>query len=39
LQIPGTDHLTGTGKPDSGGSTSKQYINELLAWLRENVLR
>jgi uncharacterized protein len=39
LQIPGTDHLMGTGKPDSGGPTSKQYINELLAWLRENVLR
>jgi hypothetical protein len=35
LQIPGTDHLMETGKPDSGGPTSKQYINALLAWLRE----
>jgi pimeloyl-ACP methyl ester carboxylesterase len=37
LRIPGTDHLMGTGKPDSGGPTSKQYVNQLLKWLSENV--
>lgn len=38
-RIPGTDHLMGTGKPDSGGPTSKEYVKQLILWLRENVMK
>jgi len=33
-RIPGTDHFMETGKPLSAGPISRQYVDELLAWLR-----
>ena len=33
-RVPGTDHYMETGKPESGGPTSAQYVDQLLEWLR-----
>jgi hypothetical protein len=38
-RILGTDHLMGTGTPDSGGPTSKEYVKQLLKWLHENIMK
>lgn len=32
-RIPGTDHLMGTGTPDSGGPVSREYVRGLVEWL------
>jgi uncharacterized protein len=32
-RVPGTDHLMGTGTPDSGGPVSQEYVRALLDWL------
>jgi hypothetical protein len=32
-RFAGTDHLMGTGTPDSGGPVSPEYVEELVDWL------
>ena len=32
-RIPATDHLMGTGTPDSGGPVSREYVRGLVEWL------
>jgi dipeptidyl aminopeptidase/acylaminoacyl peptidase len=34
-RFAGTDHLMGTGTPDSGGPVSQEYVKALVAWLGE----
>ncbi len=38
-RIPQADHLMETGTPDSGGPISELYLNQLLGWLRETIMR
>lgn len=33
-RIPQADHLMETGAPDSGGPISRQYLTQLIEWLR-----
>jgi hypothetical protein len=33
-KIPGTDHLMGSGTPDSGGPVSQEYVQAMLEWLK-----
>ena len=38
-RILGTDHLMENGIPDSGGETSRSYIDRLLAWFQRTIAR
>jgi len=35
VRMQGVDHYMQTGTPDSGGPTSKRYVNRLVEWLRK----
>jgi dienelactone hydrolase len=35
-RVASTDHYMETGKPESGGPTSRQYVDQLLEWLHRH---